>query len=100
MSKRALQKIQSLVRSQQWIAGVHVQEYLEAGEFDERDLECSICTGTIRAIQRDELGEAVDRKKYVISGVDVCGLAFSTCGKIIELNDGQQYFFITAYKET
>jgi hypothetical protein len=94
-----LDTIRSLVRSERWLLAVHVQEDLEVGAYEVCDLERSICTGTITKIERDELCEAIDRKKYVISGVDQYGLAFETCGKIVDWIEGHTYFFITAYKE-
>jgi hypothetical protein len=100
VSKRALEKIRRLIQSRDWIAGCHVQNYLDDGEFDENDIEVSICNGTITRVQRDELGEAIDGKKYIITGLDKYGLALETCGKIIEWTDGHQYFLITAYKVT
>jgi hypothetical protein len=71
---------------------------LEDGEFDVSDIEHSILTGSITATQTDERGEAVDGKKYVIEGTDICGLAFATCGKIVKWPDEHHYFLITAYK--
>ncbi len=85
-----LDTIRSLVRSERWLLAVHVQEDLEVGAYEVCDLERSICTGTITKIER---------KKYVISGVDQYGLAFETCGKIVDWIEGHTYFFITAYKE-
>jgi len=93
-----LEKIRLLIAKGDWIPSQHVREdYLETGECTLDDIECSILTGEIVAVQKDEVGGAVDGHKYVIQGRSRCGMGFETVGKIIKMADGKRYFVITAY---
>jgi hypothetical protein len=93
-----LERIQRLILQGHWEVSSHVLQYIEDGEFEIRDIETSIARGWISKSQKDEVGTAVDARKYTISGFDHCGLPFETVGKIVEGPDGEQYFVITAYE--
>lgn len=70
------------------------------GVFSSKDVVHSILNGRIVKKQNDEFKEAVDGKKYVICGPSPNGLALETAGKIVEFEDGIQYFIMTGYRRT
>jgi len=91
--------IRYLVRSGCYEIGQKVLAFIEDGMFTLDDVECSIRTGEIRKRERDELGQAVGNKKYVIVGPDTQGYAFYTAGKILRSSEGNLYYIITAHSE-
>lgn len=93
-----LERIQLLVLKGQWELSSHVLDYIQDGEFELRDVEGAILTGSITESQKDEVEVAVDGRKYTILGSDHCGLPFETVGKIVEGAKGNEYFVITAYQ--
>lgn len=92
--------IQSLVWRKQYRMSGKVQGKIANGVFSREDLAHSILNGRIIKKQKDELKEAIDGKKYVICGPSPNGLAFETAGKIVEFEDGIQYFIMTGYRRT
>ncbi|OIO98922.1 MAG: hypothetical protein AUJ92_00525 [Armatimonadetes bacterium CG2_30_59_28] len=89
--------IQELVRQRKYYWSNHVGQQVDAGEFDETDLEACIRSGSVKKTERDRLGNSVGNKVYVIVGRDAKGRRFYTAGKILRSN-GHQYFFITAHQ--
>ena len=99
--KEASQKIfwiRKLVSSENAKFSGHLYDKIRDGEFGLEDIECSIANGKILKTMKDEEGGAVDGKKYVIAGRCKGGLGFETVGKIMNSDDGDSYFFITAYR--
>lgn len=97
MRDRRLAKIRNLIRRLQWRVSGRLLRKLETGEVHEEDAVVSVMNGHIRETRDDEEATAVDDRKYVITGRDRAGLPFESVGKIIEGEQGQEYFFITAY---
>jgi hypothetical protein len=97
-SDPTLRRIRNLVLKEQWEPSGHVRNYIEDGEFELRDIEVSIANGFISESQKDEIGTAVDGRKYTITGRDHCGLPFETVGKIVKGPEGKEYLVITAYR--
>lgn len=95
-----LEYIRRLIRSDDYWFSDHVRDEWANGEYSMGDIETSVLGGSIHKTQKDEKGQAVDGKKYVITGRDSAGMGFETVGKIIEGEDGRKYFFITAYGRT
>lgn len=87
----------TLVVAQHYTLSEHVEHDLASAEYSRHDIELSIMRGSIRQRQADEMKQAVDGWKYIITGPGVAGSAFETVGKVIEWFDGQVYFLITAY---
>jgi hypothetical protein len=92
-----LAQIQDLIRRHQYKLTEHANEPLRDGELDRNDIECSIQNGVISKIQKDEMKQAYDGKKYTITGPTYSGLPISTVGKIVRDEDGEDYILITAY---
>ena len=92
--------IQKLVRCRDYKFSRKVLNGISNGDFGEEDIEESILRGSIRKCEKDELGESIDGKKYVICGPAVCGLEFQTAGKLIYWTHGETYFIITVYGRT
>ena len=97
-SDTRLERIRRLVLQGQWEPSSHVRQYIQDGEFELRDIEESIATGSITESQNDDVGTALDGRKHTIAGFDHCGLPFETVGKIVEGPEGNEYFVITAYQ--
>jgi len=95
-----LEYIKRLIRSGDCEFSDHTYDDLANGEYSTRDIEASILGGSIRRIEKDEEGQSVGGRKYVITGPNSAGMAFETVGKIIEWADGRKYFLITAYGRT
>jgi len=89
--------IQDLVAEGRFGWSAHVNERLEAGEFDADDLEACVLSGTGQKTERDRLRCSVGNKVYAILGRDTHGRRFYTAGKILR-NDGLLYFFVTAHQ--
>ena len=92
-----LEYIQRLICSGEYMLSEHTQEGLASGEYSRADIESSVLPGSIRRSAKDEEGQSVGGRKYVITGPSSAGMAFETVGKVIESGDGRKYFFITAY---
>jgi hypothetical protein len=93
-----LKDIQHLIIRREYDYSNHVRERIEAGEFEEEDLERCILTATrILKKERDEKNQAVDTMKYVIIGKDTFGNRFYTAGKIMKDLTGRFYYYITAH---
>lgn len=76
-----------------------MRDFIEDGFFDEEDLvHCILSAANIHKTERDELGQAVHRMKYVILGRDAHGRPFYTVGKVLRGSTGQFYFYITAHQ--
>jgi hypothetical protein len=88
-----------LVRAELYDVSSKVYRAIEEGRFTPEDVENAIFTGHVQKTERDELGQAVGNKKYVIVGYDTCGYAFYTVGKIMVSDNGEFYYFITAHGE-
>ena len=94
-----LDAIKRLVVQRRYRYSRKVRDAIEDGYFDEEDLVHSILTATrIHKKERDELGQAVHKMKYVILGRDTHGRPFYTVGKGIQGVGGQLYFYITAHQ--
>ncbi len=70
---------------------------LQSGKIHEDDAIASIMNGCIRQARKDEMETSIDGRKYAIEGTDRAGLPFETIGKIIDGEEGREYFLITAY---
>ncbi|MBL7219805.1 MAG: DUF4258 domain-containing protein [Phycisphaerae bacterium] len=90
--------IQTLVRFGDYEVSRHVYDYLEDGDFKLDDIENSILNGKLEKTQNDKKCESVNGKKYTIRGRCRNGLPFETVGKLMESDDGEYYFLITAGK--
>ena len=94
-----LNQIKALIEAKHYETASHVDERIEAGEFDPEDMEQAILTATrIHKTERDELSQSTDGKKYTIIGRSRAGNAFYTCGKVKADHLGRHYFFITAHQ--
>lgn len=93
-----LGEIQQLVARRRYRYSRKVRDFIEDGYFDEEDLvHCILSATTIHKRERDELGQAVHRMKYVILGRDTHGRPFYTVGKVLRGSTGQFYFYLTAH---
>ncbi len=98
--RRRLRIIKALIAEQRYHYSNKVRGFIEEGDFNQEDLERCILSATeIEKAEEDELGLAVDGKKYTIIGTDTLGQSFYTCGKIIRNEQEQLYFFITAHEQ-
>lgn len=97
MADAKLKKIHCLVLRDRWRLASHVLDEIEVGEVALRDIEHAILSGKIIDVRRDELKVAVDGKKYLILGRAPSGLPLETVGKIIQGEDGLEYFLISVY---
>lgn len=93
----AIENICRLMREDRYVLSDHVQEGLESGEYSRADIETSVLRGSIVRREKNDRGQSVDGRKYVITGPSTSGLPFDTVGKIIAYENGHAYFFITAY---
>lgn len=89
--------IQRLVRRHDYELSLKVWNNVSNGNCALKDIEHSITNGFLTKTMKDEKGESIDGKKYVICGPAFCGLGFETSGKLIKDNDSEIYFIITAY---
>ena len=92
------QTIVELVAKKQWYFAQKVVHALDACEFTRDDLRECVLDGRLDKWERDETGEAVDGKKYVIHGCAAGGYPFYVCGKILCDDEGRFFFFITAHR--
>jgi len=92
--------IKELVMNDQSHYSRKVRDQIEAGWFQEEDLEQCICTATkIHKVEDDEQKTSINGKKYTILGRDTQRKPFYTCGKIIlSSQENRLYFFITAHE--
>lgn len=99
---KQLEVIKNLVAAGDYHYSRKVHQFIEEGWYEKEDLErCILYASTIRKIEEDEMGAAIDGYKYTILGRDTHGQRFYTCGKIVLSSDDQrQYFFITAHDAT
>jgi len=94
-----LGEIQQLVARRRYRYSRKVRDFIEDGYFDEEDLvHCILSAASIHKRERDELGQAVHRMKYVILGRDTHGRPFYTVGKVLRGPTGQFYFYLTAHQ--
>ena len=99
-TRRRLRIIKALIAERRYHYSNKVRDLIEEGDFNEEDLERCILSATeIQKAEEDELGLAIDGKKYTILGTDALGQSFYTCGKIIRNEQEQLYFFITAHEQ-
>ncbi len=98
--RRVLNEIKTLVTDRPFHYSKKVQSLIENGYFELQDIDHCVRTATrIHKAEVDELGTAVDGRKYTILGTDNQGYPFYTCGKIIAGGDRERlYFFITAHE--
>jgi hypothetical protein len=94
-----LRLIRYLMRTDLYEMAPKVYRFIEDGAFTPEDIERAICTGHVQKMERDELGQAVGNKKYVIVGYDMQGYGFYTVGKIMASSEGKIYYVITAHSE-
>ncbi len=93
-----LEEIKQLVAQGRYQYSKKVQDLIEEGFFAPEDMvHCILSAIQIYKKERDELGEAVHRMKYVILGKDTHGQLFYTAGKVRQSPDGYLYFYITAH---
>jgi len=93
-----LSLIQNLVRQGRYDWSNKVDQLINAGWFDEEDLEECILTGVVQKTEKDLFKNSVGNKIYVVIGRDTHGNPFYTVGKILKANDGNFYFFITTHE--
>jgi len=95
-----LKKIKVLVCSEgKYRLSRHASDYIDQNLSSRPDIEhCIRYAKTISGIEKDTKGVSVDGFKYTIKGASRCGTAFYTTGLIIESEDGEIYFFITAHE--
>ena len=92
-----LGEIQQLVARRRYRYSRKVRDFIEDGYFDEEDLvHCILSATNIHKRERDELGQAIHRMKYVILGRDTHGRPFYTVGKVLRGPTGQ--FYLTAHQ--
>jgi hypothetical protein len=93
--------IKGLVADDAFHFSKKVQTLIEDGCFRLEDIKhCVMSAKRIEETEVDELGKAIDGRKYTILGTDTEGYRFYTCGKIIAGgNDERLYFFITAHED-
>ena len=96
MPNQTLEKIKLMVLRGDCILSSHVLDKVEENYFTDNDVEASIVNGVSIEKGKDELGQAVDGNKYTITSKDQC----ETVGKLLESDEGQIYFVITAYRRT
>lgn len=94
-----LRLVRFLVRTERYEMERKVYQFIEDGLFTLEDIESAICTGYVHKTERDELLQAVGKKKYVILGRDMQGYGFYTVGKIMVSDEGKYYYIITAHSE-
>ncbi|HEY3313669.1 MAG TPA: hypothetical protein VGL40_00070 [Bacillota bacterium] len=77
-----------------------VNEAIDRGELTVRDLkQCMITARGIHKAEKDDLGMALDGRKYFIIGRGSYGQRVYTCGRIFLTPEGHRaYFFITAHE--
>jgi hypothetical protein len=94
-----LSEIQQMVARRRYRYSRKVRDFIEDGYFDEEDLvHCILSATTIHKRERDELGQAVHRMKYVILGRDTHGRLLYTVGKVLRGPTGRLYFYLTAHQ--
>ena len=97
-ASQAILWIRELVLCGDYKFSQHLQQKIGDGEFSFEDIENCIAHGLLQRWEKDEKGGAIDGKKYIIVGPCKGGLGFDTVGKIIKTNDGEAYYFNTAYR--
>jgi hypothetical protein len=99
--KRRLRIIKELVSSRRYQYSKKVHDFIQDGEFDIEDMErCILSATVIEKEEPDELGIAIDGRKYTIVGLNTQGVSFYTCGKLIRNAEAEKlYFFITAHEQ-
>jgi hypothetical protein len=90
-------EIRDLVRRERFHLSSHVYDKIATNYWEFDDVVESLLNGSIQKAEADELNVAVDGKKYTILGRDCYGHFIETVGKIIQGDDGHDYFVITAY---
>ena len=94
-----LEEIKTLVARGSYHYSKKVREAIEEGFFDEEDMvHCILSATKIQKKEKDELGQAVHRMKYVILGKDTHGQLFYTVGKVIQAPGGRLYFYISTHQ--
>jgi hypothetical protein len=94
-----LKDIQLLILKKEYGYSNHVRERIEAGEFEEDDIEaCLLTAHDFTKKMRDEFRQSVDGMKYVIIGKDRFGNDFYTVGKVMKDFTGRFYYYITAHQ--
>lgn len=99
--REQLEFIKGLVADGAFHFSNKVRTLLEDGWFRLEDVQhCIMSANGIQKTEVDEVGKAVDGRKYTILGPDTEGYQFYTCGKIIAGgNDERLYFFVTAHED-
>jgi hypothetical protein len=99
--RRRLRIIKALVSEGRYQYSDKIQSFIEGGDFDLEDLErCILGAREIQKVELDEQAASIDGCKYTIMGIDMHGIGFYTCGKIIRApEDEKLYFFITAHEQ-
>lgn len=90
-------EIRRLVEEERFQFAGHVYDKIATNYWTFEDVVESILTGAIQESQKDELGQAVDGKKYTIIGRDCWGNLIETVGKIVADDEQRLYLVITAY---
>ena len=90
-------EIRQLVRDECFHLTSHVYDKIATNDWEYDDVVESLLNGSISKAETDEIGDAIDNKKYTILGRDCSGNFLETVGKIVEDEEGHQYLVITAY---
>jgi hypothetical protein len=94
---RVERKIRQLIRGGRYHLSSHAYNKIAENEFLLEDVVHALLTGSVQSIRADELGAAVDGKKYIMFGHTTHGVLVGTVGKILRTDDGQLYFVITIF---
>jgi hypothetical protein len=90
-------EIRRLVHENRYELTSHVYDKIATNYWELEDVLASLLNGSIQRAEKDELGDAVDGKKYTILGRDCYGHFLETLGKIVQADDGREYLVVTAY---
>ncbi len=92
--------IRELVVTNSYHYSRKVSEALDRDEITTDDLkQCMISALGIRKVEKDDLGMAIDGRKYTIIGRGAFGQRVYTCGRLFLTPQGHRaYFFITAHE--
>ncbi len=96
-TRKVADRIRQLVRADNYYPSKHVFDKIAQNDYLFEDIKDSILSGTIDKVERDEVGDSVDGKKYTFLGRTRDGILTYTVGKIVEADDGKLYFVITIY---
>ena len=95
--RRKEAQIQFLIRTECYELSDHVHDKIADNYWALEDVENALLTGSICKVENDDKGGAIDGKKYTLMGHGCHGHDIVTVGKIVEDENGNEYFVITAY---